>query len=98
MRRFKGLDFPASQPGKEYSFDEIPALQAAGWTKEEYEREKLADERSFEEQCEEIINFLLAHENSWPFRRPVDTKQVRDYNEIIKKPMGKCPLTCSQAH
>jgi CxxC motif-containing protein len=39
--RYKGLEFPR---GKEYSFDEIPALKAAGWTKEEYERQKQADE------------------------------------------------------
>lgn len=27
------------------------------------------------------------HENSWPFRKPVDTKKVRDYLEVIKTPM-----------
>jgi histone acetyltransferase len=87
MKRFKGLDF--SNKVKEFGFDDIPALKAVGWTREEYEKEKLADERSFEEQCQEIINFLMNHENSWPFRKPVDTKQVRDYTEIIKTPMGK---------
>jgi len=35
QRRFKGLDF-SKKP--EYSFDEIPALKAAGWTKSEYEQ------------------------------------------------------------
>ena len=47
MRRFRGLEF--SNKLKEYNFDDIQALKAVGWTREEYEKEKLADERSFEE-------------------------------------------------
>ena len=49
FRRWKGLEFSASK--KEYQFDEVPALTQAGWTQEKYQQEKLADERSFEEQC-----------------------------------------------
>ena len=25
----------------------------------------------------------MQHENSWPFRKPVDTKKIRDYLEVI---------------
>jgi hypothetical protein len=35
--RYKGLDFTKT---KEYSFNDIPALEQAGWTKEEYEKQK----------------------------------------------------------
>lgn len=31
---------------------------------------------------------LVDHENSWPFRKPVDAKKVPDYYDIIKDPMG----------
>jgi hypothetical protein len=31
---------------------------------------------------------LVDHENSWPFRKPVEIKKVPDYYEIIKEPMG----------
>jgi hypothetical protein len=30
---------------------------------------------------------LLDHENSWPFRKPVDPKKVPDYYDVIKEPM-----------
>jgi histone acetyltransferase len=62
-------------------------VSTAGWTKEQYNREKQADERSFEEQCKEVIDVLLAHENSWPFRKPVDLEKVKDYLEIVSIPM-----------
>lgn len=35
----------------------------------------------------DIILFLERHENSWPYRKPVDTKKITDYLDIIKKPM-----------
>ena len=46
FNRQRGLDFSAK---KEYAFEEIGGLHEAGWTWESYEREKQADERSFEE-------------------------------------------------
>ena len=85
FRRWKGLEF--SQEKREYTFDEIPALTLAGWTEERYLQEKQADERSFEEQCQEIVDFLMHEDNSWPFREPVDKNKVPDYYDIIKKPM-----------
>ena len=32
--------------------------------------------------------FLVEHENSWPFRKPVDRKEVPDYYDHIEEPMG----------
>ena len=29
----------------------------------------------------------MQHENSWPFRKPVDTKKIRDYLEVINTPI-----------
>lgn len=37
--------------------------------------------------CEEIVNDLMKHEDSWPFLRPVSKKMVPDYYDIIKEPM-----------
>lgn len=54
--RYKGLDFTKT---KEYSFNDIPALEQAGWTKEEYEKQKQADEQSYEEMCQDILNQLV---------------------------------------
>lgn len=52
-----------------------------------YEAGAMADHRSFKEQCDEVISTLVSHENSWPFRKPVDTKKIRDYLEVIQEPM-----------
>lgn len=52
-----------------------------------YEAGAMADHRSFKEQCDEVISTLIQHENSWPFRKPVDTKKIRDYLEVIQSPM-----------
>lgn len=85
--RFKkqsGLDFSNK---KEYAFEEIQGLKEAGWDNKAYLKEKEADERTFEEQCSEVLEVLLQHENSWPFREPVDKEKVRDYYEVIKQPM-----------
>ena len=73
--------------GTPISFDQIPGLKEAGWDEATYLKEKQADERSFEEQCNEVLDVLVAHENSWPFRKAVDREKVRDYYDVIKRPM-----------
>ena len=79
-----GLQFNSK---KAFSFAEVPGLTEAGWTEELEKRGRQDDERSFEDQCEEILQKLLKHENSWPFRDPVDRTKVPDYYEVIQKPM-----------
>ncbi|PVD33659.1 hypothetical protein C0Q70_04917 [Pomacea canaliculata] len=37
--------------------------------------------------CEDILQRLMKHPNSWPFLEPVDKKEVPDYYSIIRKPM-----------
>jgi histone acetyltransferase len=34
-----------------------------------------------------VVQFLVSQDNSWPFRKPVDTKKIRDYLEVITNPM-----------
>ncbi len=38
-------------------------------------------------QCKNIIKKLRECKNSWPFRKPVDQKEVPDYFEVITEPM-----------
>ena len=57
FKKHPGLDFSGAK--KEYSFEEIAGLREAGWDKESYLREKEADERSFEDQCGEVLEVLL---------------------------------------
>jgi hypothetical protein len=38
-------------------------------------------------ECESILASLLQHEDSWPFRNPVDTTKVTDYEDLVKTPV-----------
>ena len=56
FKRNAGLDF--SNNKKEFAFEEIIGLKAAGWDNAAYLKEKEADERTFEEQCNEVLDVL----------------------------------------
>jgi len=62
-------------------------LLEAGWTHKSYEQAKEGEEKTFEQQCFDILNQLNGMVNSWPFQKPVDPKKVPDYYGIIKEPM-----------
>lgn len=83
---YKALDF-TKRGGKDYEFDEIPGLLEAGWTLKEYEQAKGTEEKTFEEQCNDILKVLYENENAWPFRQPVTQKQAPDYYTVITEPM-----------
>lgn len=61
----------SNRNGADYEFSEIAGLLQAGWTQGDYEAAKGTEEKSFEEQCEDILKALHDHENAWPFRKPV---------------------------
>lgn len=33
---------------------------------------------------------VIDHPDAWPFKEPVDAREVPDYYEVIKDPVGKC--------
>ncbi|GAU33232.1 hypothetical protein TSUD_333550 [Trifolium subterraneum] len=37
----------------------------------------------------QLLKSMLDHADAWPFKEPVDARDVPDYYEIIKDPMGK---------
>lgn len=37
--------------------------------------------------CESILTEMESHDDAWPFKTPVNTKQFPTYKKIIKKPM-----------
>lgn len=39
------------------------------------------------DEMQKLLRQLQAHKSSWPFREPVNAKQVPDYYQIIKDPM-----------
>ena len=80
------LDF-INRDGKDYEFREVPGLSESGWTLYEYKKTSGEGEKSFEDQCDDIIKALNDHESAWPFRRPVSDKEAPDYYTVITNPM-----------
>ena len=62
-----------------------PESRAASAKKERKSRE--AADASGLTACSVILAEMEAHEDSWPFRTPVNTKQFPTYKKIIKRPM-----------
>lgn len=83
---YKALNY-AHRGGKDYEFAEIAGLLEGGWTQGDYEMAKGTEEKTFEEQCDDILKALYDHENAWPFRKPVSQKQAPDYYAVITEPM-----------
>ncbi|CAG0887382.1 unnamed protein product [Darwinula stevensoni] len=50
-------------------------------------RRKLPKHQTWESQCEQMLNVLLASEDSEPFQTPVDLEDYPDYEEVIQNPM-----------
>ena len=42
----------------------------------------------FQETFREVVAKIRAHPSSWPFLKPVDRREVPDYYEVIKDPIG----------
>lgn len=74
----------------ENMFNAIPGIVESNWEYKDYIN--LANNSNtnvnFYTQCKNIINKLRNNKNSWPFHKPVDFKEVPDYYEVIKEPMG----------
>lgn len=74
---------------------EIPGVIEAGWSEELSQLAKdLAAQTSAQDQrtrlylvLKPLLNDLIHHPASWPFRKPVDTSEVPDYLTVIVIPM-----------
>ncbi|KAF8706274.1 bromo domain, partial [Rhizoctonia solani] len=38
---------------------------------------------------EAVLKEMRAHPAAWPFQKPVNTDEVKDYLDVVKKPMGE---------
>jgi histone acetyltransferase len=72
-------------------FYKISGIDKSGWKYEDYENFIKNDNNNinFYTQCRNLVNKIKQTKNSWPFLKPVDPKEVPDYYEVIKEPMGK---------
>ncbi|KAG8825539.1 histone acetyltransferase [Serendipita sp. 401] len=80
--------FQEGQPPIVLDYKEIPGLIEAGWTAHPTAQELPANIRPPDYvRMTRALRALQAHQQSWPFRTPVNKAEVPDYYEFIKNPM-----------
>ncbi|EHA8589557.1 putative Histone acetyltransferase GCN5 [Cocos nucifera] len=96
---YPGIDFQkkdAGIPRKPIKVEDIPGLREAGWTPDQWGHSKFktanaTDSVAYRQQLNVLMRSLLKmmneHPDAWPFREPVDARDVPDYYDIIKDPM-----------
>ncbi|KAJ3653216.1 hypothetical protein Zmor_012480 [Zophobas morio] len=78
---------------KNIPIESIPGLQETGWkpaARATRGAQQLEESQDIEILADMLKNVLVAvknHEDSWPFRLPVDKNEVPDYYDHIKYPM-----------
>ena len=51
--------------------EKIPGVLEGGWTWADHEELKKTKERSFQLQCQNLLDTLRKFKHSWPFHEPV---------------------------
>ncbi|XP_058198118.1 histone acetyltransferase GCN5-like isoform X3 [Rhododendron vialii] len=100
---YTGIDFQKKEAGipkKIINVEDLPGLmvvkltiEEAGWTPDQwgYSRFNSGDSASNQKFWTAFMHSLLKamndHPDAWPFKEPVDARDVPDYYDIIKDPM-----------
>ncbi|KAL8029096.1 hypothetical protein ABFX02_14G205900 [Erythranthe guttata] len=97
---YPGIDFQKKEAGipkKTIKVEDIPGLREAGWTTEQYGHSRFktvtlstdatSHQKSLTAFMRSLIKAMHDHPDAWPFKEPVDARDVPDYYEIIKDPM-----------
>ncbi|PPD93068.1 hypothetical protein GOBAR_DD09962 [Gossypium barbadense] len=76
---YPGIDFQKKEAGipkKVVKVEDIPGLKEAGWTPDQWGHTRFR-----------ALISMHDHVDAWPFKEPVDARDVPDYYDIIKDPM-----------
>jgi histone acetyltransferase len=98
---YSGIDFQKKEAGipkKIVKIEDIPGLREAGWTPDQWGHSRFrttlsasADSATNQKHLTAFMRSLLKsmndHVDAWPFKDPVDARDVPDYYDIIKDPM-----------
>ncbi|GAB2219737.1 hypothetical protein Droror1_Dr00007374 [Drosera rotundifolia] len=97
---YPGIDFQkkeAGVPKRIIKLEDIPGLREAGWTPEQYGHSRFKtisnsgdgalNQKSLTIFMRSLLKFMHDHADAWPFKEPVDSRDVPDYYDIIKDPM-----------
>ncbi|XP_011042437.1 PREDICTED: histone acetyltransferase GCN5-like isoform X2 [Populus euphratica] len=97
---YPGIDFQKKEAGipkKIIKVEDIPGLREAGWTPDQWGHSRFrtlnsaSDSATNQKYLTAFMRSLLKsmhdHVDAWPFKEPVDARDVPDYYDIIKDPM-----------
>ncbi|KAJ1304322.1 hypothetical protein OPQ81_005482 [Rhizoctonia solani] len=68
-------------------YRDVPGLKESGWTPEMDEIIRMPARGPHHSTMEAILKEMRAHAAAWPFQKPVNTDEVKDYLDVVKKPM-----------
>ncbi|CAH9074577.1 unnamed protein product [Cuscuta epithymum] len=89
------MDFQKKEAGiprKAFKVEDIAGLREAGWTSDQYGYSRfkamnLSDQKLLATFMRSLVKAMQDHPDAWPFKDPVDAREVPDYYDIIKDPM-----------
>ncbi|KAK1373073.1 Histone acetyltransferase [Heracleum sosnowskyi] len=97
---YTGIDFQkkeAGVPKKLIKVGDIPGLREAGWSPDQWGHSRFktvnasadstANQKSLTGFMRTLLKAMYDHPDSWPFKEPVDARDVPDYYDIIRDPM-----------
>lgn len=97
---YPGIDFQKKEAGipkRLIKVEEIPGLREAGWTPDQSGHSRFrtitastdgaSNQKSLTAFMRSLLKSMHDHPDSWPFKEPVDARDVPDYYDIIKDPM-----------
>ncbi|KAI9182545.1 hypothetical protein LWI28_026388 [Acer negundo] len=95
---YPGIDFQKKEAGipkKIIKVEDIPGLREAGWTPDQWGHSRFralnpstdSNQKFLTAFMRSLLKSLHDHVDAWPFKEPVDARDVPDYYDIIKDPM-----------
>ncbi|XP_061369075.1 histone acetyltransferase GCN5-like [Gastrolobium bilobum] len=95
---YTGIDFQKKEAGiPKKIIEDIPGLREAGWTPDQWGHSRFRALSGSTDSLTAFMRSLLKsmhdHADAWPFKEPVDARDVPDYYDIIKDPMDLKTMT-----
>ncbi|KAH7836857.1 hypothetical protein Vadar_006524 [Vaccinium darrowii] len=97
---YTGIDFQKKEAGipkKIINVEDLPGLKEAGWTPDQWGHSRFksvnasgdsaSNQKSWTAFMRSLLKAMNDHPDAWPFKEPVDAREVPDYYDIIKDPM-----------
>ncbi|KAJ9187637.1 hypothetical protein P3X46_003066 [Hevea brasiliensis] len=97
---YTGIDFQKKEAGipkKIIKVEEYPGFREAGWTPDQWGHSRFnafntstdsaTNQKHWTVFMRSLLKSMHDHVDAWPFKEPVDARDVPDYYDIIKDPM-----------